>query len=61
MPEFNKSAYDQAYRRAHTVTKTLQLNREHDADIIRFFETLDEPYAAYLKRIIREDIGRRKK
>ena len=33
-------------------------NREHDADALAWLEHIDEPFAAYVKRLIREDMKR---
>ena len=58
--EFDKSAYDQAYAREHIVTKRVPLNRRRDADLLAYLSTLQEPFAAYVKRLIREDMAREK-
>lgn len=58
---FDKSAYDQAYAKDHLVRKTVPLNRERDADLLAYLSTLQEPFAAYVKRLIREDMAKGKR
>ena len=60
MPEFNKSAYDQQYAREHLVTKRVPFYREKDAGLLAFLGARDEPFASYVKRLIREDMARAK-
>ena len=52
-----KLAYVAQYDRANRVAVSVQLNRTHDADILDHLDTIEEPRAAYIKRLIREDIA----
>lgn len=58
MAEFDKSTYDQQYAREKLARKMVPFNREHDADALAWLEHIDEPFAAYVKRLIREDMKR---
>lgn len=59
MPEFDKSAYDQAYIKEHVIRKMVPFNRERDAELLAAVDAIEEPFAAYVKRLIREDIARK--
>lgn len=55
---FDKKEYDKRYLKEHTRQKLIAFNLTHDADILERIETVDEPFAAYVKRLIREDMHR---
>lgn len=58
--EFDKSAYDQTYAKEHVVMKRVPFNRERDAALLSALDAQQEPFATYVKRLIREDMERRK-
>jgi len=55
---FNKAAYDKQYVKDHTVRKDVRLSLEHDADILEHLDKAGEPFATYVKRLIRADMKR---
>ena len=59
--EFDQSAYIAAYQKANLERHSLNLNRNTEADLIEHIRTRKEPFAAYVKRLIREDMERSKK
>lgn len=56
--QFNKSEYDQSYAKEHLIVKRLTLNKAKDADILLHIDSISEPFATYIKRLIREDMKR---
>ena len=52
---FDKSQYDANYKKQKTKRIPLELNREHDADIINHLERISNRNG-YIKRLIREDM-----
>lgn len=46
------------YLKAHTVQKCMRINRETEKGLLAWVESRDEPFATYVKRLIREDMER---
>lgn len=59
--KFDQRKYDMAYARENLERHSLNLNRITEADLIAWVKAQDEPFAAYVKRLIREDMDRRNK
>ena len=56
----DKAQYDQEYIRQNCTRVSLLLNKTHDRDIIEYLMTINESFNGYVKRLIREDMGRQK-
>ena len=54
----NDLAYITKYNRENTVSVNVRMSVRHDADIIQRLDAIDEPKAAYIKRLIREDMSK---
>lgn len=52
----NDLAYITKYNRENTVSVNIRMSIKTDADILQRLDALDEPKAAYIKRLIREDM-----
>lgn len=50
-----------AYAKENLERHSLNLNRITEADLIAWVKAQDEPFAAYVKQLIREDMDRRNK
>jgi hypothetical protein len=59
MPNYseNKKKYIHAYQKANYKQIVLQLHKEYDKDIIEHL-ALQKPRAAYIKKLIRDDMHR---
>lgn len=60
---FDKSAYDQQYRRDHIVKKLIPFNRDKPEDmaLLEYAESKGpRQFSAYVKRLIREDMEKAK-
>ena len=51
-----KSENQAKYAKANTITKTIQLNKETDKDIIRFIE-IQPNFQGMIKKLIRKEIA----
>lgn len=54
----NDLAYITKYNRENTVSVNIRMSIKTDADILQRLDALDEPKAAYIKRLIREDMSK---
>lgn len=52
----NDLAYISKYNRENTVSVNVRMSIKKDADILQRLDAIDEPKAAYIKRLIREDM-----
>lgn len=60
MGEFDQTAYVAAYQKENLERHSLNFNRVTESDMIEWVRTRGEPFAAYVKRLIREDMAREK-
>ena len=59
-PAFDQKAYNMAYAREMLERHSLNFNRATEADLIAWLKSRGEPFAAYVKRLIREDMAKSK-
>lgn len=57
---FDQRAYIAGYQKENLERHSLNLNRVTEADLIEWVKSREEPFAAYVKRLIREDMEKGK-
>ena len=57
---FDQTAYNIAYAKQNMERHSLNFNRQTEGDLIAHVNAQSEPFAAYVKRLIREEMARGK-
>ena len=57
---FDKGSYDIAYQKETLERHSLNFNRKTEAELIAWVASRNELFAAYVKRLIREDMEKNK-
>ena len=50
--------YNTRYSKINYKTITVKLHRKDDADIVAYLDTIGESMASYVKKLIRQDMGK---
>lgn len=54
-----KIAYDIGYQKENTITKTVRFGKNTEKELCEYIANLSEPFASYVKRLIKEDMNKK--
>ena len=56
----NKKAYDKVFQKEQTIGKSVKFFKNTNKDLLDYLETIKEPFGTYVKRLIKEDMKKKK-
>lgn len=55
-----QAEYHAEYVNANLIRKEAKFNRKTEPDLVEWIESLETPYQTYVKRLIRDDMNKKK-
>lgn len=55
-----QAEYHAEYVKANLIRKEAKFNRKTEPDLVEWVESLETPYQTYVKRLIRDDMNKKK-